>query len=136
MAQNKPVALDTNCVLRWLLRDNTAQADVVDHHLKAAKARLHVSDMVFAEVVWVLRSYYEFDDGLIEGFMRKITEHDKINCNRELFGRVLDHMNTCPKVSFVDTCLVFYAQLSETSLLTFDQKLVKKFPRLTRLAGE
>ena len=136
MAQSKPIALDTNCVLRWLLRDNNTQADIVENHMKAAKARLHVSDMVFAEVVWVLKSYYEFDDRLIEGFMRKLIENDKINCNRELFGRVLDHINTRPTVSFIDTCLVFYAELSDARLLTFDQKLAKKFPRLAQLAGE
>ncbi|TAH35682.1 hypothetical protein EYC59_01850 [Candidatus Saccharibacteria bacterium] len=135
MAHAKPLALDCNCVLRWLLRDNTAQADIVDHHLRTSKARLHIADMAFAEVVWVLGSYYKFDDQLIEGFMRKLVEHEKINCNRVLFGKVLGHMTTSPKVSFVDTCLAFYAGLSDATLLTFDRTLAKKFPRLVSLAG-
>lgn len=134
MARGKALALDTNCVLRWLLRDNIQQADIVEHHLKTAKSRLYVADMTFAEIVWVLKSYYQFEDRLIEGFMRKIVEHDKINCNRELFSKVLDHLTTRPKVSFVDTCLVFYAGLSDAKLLTFDKTLAKKFPRLTHLA--
>lgn len=129
------LALDTNCVLRWLLQDNKQQASVVAHHLETSKAKLHVADMVFAEVVWVLKRFYEFDDELIEGFMRKLVEHDRINCNRALFTQVLDHMNRSPKVSFVDTCLVFYASLGDTKLLTFDKTLAKKFPRLAKLAA-
>lgn len=136
MARSKTLALDTNCVLRWLLRDNPQQADEIEHYLRTMKTRLHVADIVFAEVVWVLKSYYEFDDALIEGFMRKVVEHNNINCNRELFNNVLEHMNTRPKVSFVDTCLVWYAGIGEARLLTFDKTLARKFPRLTQLAGE
>lgn len=134
MVNSKPLALDTNCVLRWLLGDNQAQAEVVEHILRTSKSRLHIADLVFAEVVWVLTSYYELSDDLIEAFMRKLVEHDKINCNRELFSKVLAHMNTRPKISFVDTCLVFYAGIGGAKLLTFDKTLVKKFPRQTQLA--
>lgn len=133
MAHAKPLALDANCILRWLLQDDAKQAAVVDRHLRTSKTRLHVADMAFAEAAWVLKSYYKFDDQLVEGFMRKIVEHDKINCNRALFGKVLEHMSTRPKVSFTDTCLVFYAGLADAKLLTFDQTLAKKFPRLTLL---
>ncbi len=136
MASNKALALDTNCLLRWLLRDNVAQADVVEQHLASSKSRLHVADLVFAEAVWVLRSYYEFDDVMVEALMRKVVEHDKINCNRALFTQVLEHMNSRPKVSFVDTCLAVYAGLADARLLTFDQTLARKFPRQTYLAGK
>lgn len=129
------LALDTNCLLRWLLQDNRTQADIVARHLETAKTKLHIADMVFAEAVWVLKSFYAFDDKLIEGFMRKVIEHDKISCNRALFTQVLDDMNTSPKVSFVDTCLAFYASLNNARLLTFDRTLAKKFPRLTKLAA-
>lgn len=129
------LALDTNCLLRWLLQDNQPQANIVGTYLKDSKTKLHVADMAFAEAVWVLKKFYKFDDELIEGFMRKIVEHDKINCNRALFGQVLDHMNTSPKVSFVDTCLVFYAGLADAKLLSFDKTLAKKFPRLVKLAA-
>lgn len=128
------LALDTNCLLRWLLQDNQPQAALVEHYLKTSNAQLHVADMAFAEVVWVLSSTYKFSDAMVEGFVRKIVEHNKINCNRALFNQVLDHMNTSPKVSFVDTCLAFYAGLADAKLLTFDKTLAKKFPRLVKLA--
>lgn len=135
MASSKPLALDANCVLRWLLWDNPEQAEVVNRHLQTSRTRVHVSDLVLAEVVWVLGSYYEFDDRMIEGLVRKVVEHHNISCNRALFTKVLEHMNTTPKVSFVDTCLVFYAGLADAKLLTFDKKLAKKFPRQVRLGG-
>jgi predicted nucleic-acid-binding protein len=129
------LALDTNCLLRWLLKDSETQAAIVEDYLISSKAPLHVADMAFAEVVWVLGSTYGFPDALVESFVRKIVEHNKINCNRALFGQVLDHMNTSPKVSFVDTCLVFYAGLGDAKLLSFDKTLAKKFPRLVKLAA-
>lgn len=128
------LALDANCLLRWLLQDNPRQAAVVTRYL-TEPTRLHVADMAFAEVAWVLKSVYGFDDDLIEGLLRKVVEHNKINCNGALFGQVLNHMNTKPKVSFVDTCLTFYAGLSDAKLLTFDKTLAKKFPRLVKLAA-
>jgi len=129
------LALDTNCLLRWLLQDNPVQATTVARYFETTPGKLHVADIVFAEAVWVLKRFYGFDDELIEGLMRKVVEHDKINCNRALFGRVLDHLSSSPKVSFVDTCLVFYAALGDGKLLTFDKALSKKFPRLVKLAS-
>lgn len=129
------LALDTNCLVRWLLQDNEAQAAIVDSYMVKSRSRLHVSDLVLAEVVWVLSSAYKLDDQLIERLLRMVVENSKINCNRVLFNKVLDHMNTAPKVSFVDTCLAFYAELGMAKLLTFDKTLAKKFPRAVRLAA-
>jgi len=128
------LALDTNCLVRWLLWDNIDQAEVIAQILETSKSSLHVADMAMAEVVWVLKRVYDFEDDLVEGFVRKIIEHDKINCNRTLFTRVLDDMNASPKVSFVDSCLAHYAELNDTKLLTFDNTLAKRFPRLVKLA--
>ena len=128
------LALDTNCLLRWLLEDNEEQAAVVDEHLRSSKARLHVADLAVAEAVWVLKKVYGFDDDLVVGLARKIIEHDKINCNRALFGPVLAELNKSPKVSFVDICLAYYADMGGAKLLTFDRTLAKRFPRMVKQA--
>lgn len=126
-------ALDTNCLLRWLVRDVPAQAAAVDAILE--RERVHVADMAIAETVWVMKSYYHISNETIAMSIAKIVEHDKINCNRALFGQVLNHLGSSPKVSFVDTCLAFYAGLNGAKLLTFDKTLAKKFPRLVKLAA-
>lgn len=128
-------ALDTNCLLRWLLNDQPTQSKIVSSYLKSSASRVHVADLVLAEVAWVLKSFYKLDDHLVEGFLRKVVEHENINCNRVLFNKVLDDYNTSPKVSFVDLCLAHYAGLADAKLLTFDKALAKKLPRVVELAG-
>jgi len=55
------IALDTNVLVRLLLRDDAAQASLA-HQLFEANAgndaALFVSDVVLAELAWVLRSRY------------------------------------------------------------------------------
>jgi len=127
------LALDTNCLLRWLVRDVPEQTAVIDDLLK--RERVHVADLAIAETVWMMKRYYHISDETIAISIARIIQHDKINCNRTLFNNVLGDMNTSPKVSFVDTCLAHYAQLGEAKLLTFDDTLAKKFPRMTKLAA-
>jgi predicted nucleic-acid-binding protein len=62
------IALDTNVILRYLLRDDLKQAKkakaLVDR-LDRDDERAYVSDVVLCEVVWVLRSAYGFSRGQI-----------------------------------------------------------------------
>jgi predicted nucleic-acid-binding protein len=58
------IALDTNVLVRYLVRDDAAQARrakaLVDR-LDADGERAYVSDVVMCELVWVLRRAYGFD---------------------------------------------------------------------------
>jgi len=125
-------ALDTNCLVRWLVRDHPEHAERIDTVLK--KQRVQVADMAIAELVWVLKSYYELSEKLIAESVDKVITHESINCNRALFKKVLEDYGTSPKVSFVDLCLTHYAQLSGAhKILTFDKTLAKRFPKLVEL---
>lgn len=128
-------ALDTNCLLRWLLRDIKDQADIVERYLHLEGSKLHVADAAIIEMVWALKKFYKFDDDLVAGFVRKVLEHENISCNRMLFSRVLDDYVKSPKASFVDVCLAHYAGLQDATLVTFDRALAKKLPKLVKLAG-
>lgn len=125
-------ALDTNCLIRWLVRDHEQHVRVIDEILDYH--RVHVADMAIAELAWVLKSIYELDDTSIIESIEKVITHENINCNRALFNRVLVDFAKSPKVSFVDVCLAHYAGLSEATLLTFDKTLAKKLPKITKLA--
>jgi predicted nucleic-acid-binding protein len=128
-------ALDTSCLLRWLLWDNEIQAQVVDGYLHASKRQLQVADLALVETAWVLKSVYEFEEEIVARFLQKIIEHKNINCNRALFERVLPEVGGTPRVSLADICLAYYAGLSDAKvLLTFDKMLAKRFPRLVKLA--
>jgi predicted nucleic-acid-binding protein len=69
------IALDTNILVRYLVRDDPAQARrakaLVDR-LDAAGERAFVSDVVICEVVWVLRRAYRFDRQPIAGVVRQL----------------------------------------------------------------
>lgn len=128
-------ALDTNCLLRWVLDDNEDQAKRIDELLSRSSQALQVADMALAEMVWVLKSVYHFDDPAVADFLETVIENKKINCNRVLFQKVLEDYHGTPKVSFVYLCLTHYAQLSGAKkLLTFDKTLAKRFPKLVELA--
>lgn len=57
------IALDTNVLVRLMLRDDAAQAALARELFDAnagIDAALFVSDVVLAELAWVLRSRYSF----------------------------------------------------------------------------
>lgn len=67
--------LDTNIFIRYLTNDDPVKADRVDKLLaKAAEGgmRLVTTEMVLAEVVWVLESYYRLKRGAIGPMIKAI----------------------------------------------------------------
>jgi predicted nucleic-acid-binding protein len=69
------IALDTNVLVRYLVRDDAAQARrakaLVDG-LDTTGERAHVSDVVLCELVWVLRRAYGFDRARIGAVVRQL----------------------------------------------------------------
>ncbi len=125
------VAIDTNCLLRWLLGDVPEQAALVDQFMQNQDNFVHVADLAVAELVWVLQSVYELTRPEIAELVTLITSNSRINCNRQLFEVVLPVYLEHPGVSFVGACLASYVTLSEAEkLLTFDKKLVRTLPLL------
>ncbi len=69
------IALDTNVILRYLLRDDPKQAKKVKalvDRLDRDDARAYVPDIVLCEVVWVLASAYGFDREQIVKVLRSL----------------------------------------------------------------
>ena len=125
------VALDTNCLLRWLIKDIPEQKERVDTVLQNPDTQVHVADLAIAETVWVLDSIYQFDRQNIVKNVTKILENKSINCNRALFNDVLPVYLEHAGISFTDACLATYVSLSDTKkLLTFDKKLARSLPLL------
>ena len=56
------IAVDTNVIVRFLVRDDDAQAEAVRRRLKQAeerRERLKIPVLVVLETIWVLESAYE-----------------------------------------------------------------------------
>ncbi len=80
--------VDTNVFLRFLVNDDSAKADACETLFRQAIAGdeiLFTSDMVIAEIVWVLESYYDLKRPDIRDHVEKILNTQNLHCpNREL----------------------------------------------------
>lgn len=62
------IAADANIFVRWLMEDDKAKAEAVGRLLKKSEddgQHLWVSDLVMAEVVWVLQKVYRVKHAIV-----------------------------------------------------------------------
>ena len=124
-------ALDTNCLLRWLIDEDSEHAMKVDAVLRNPENNIHVADLAIAEAAWVLQSFYGLTRVEIAEFITRLIANPHIYCNRALFNDVLPVYLEHKSVSFTDVCLATYVSLSDAKkLLTFDKKLARSLPLL------
>lgn len=116
-------SLDTNVVLRFLLRDipdQTAQA------LAAVAADDgYVTDVVITETVFVLEKYYEAPRDTIALSLRSFLALPNLTSNGPLFRDVFDLYEARPSLSIVDCYAAVEAGIWDNSLVTFDKNLLK-----------
>jgi len=122
-------SLDTDVLLRWLLGDNQVQLKVVQDLLeKPSIKKIHISDVVVAEMVWVMESLYKLNRNEVVEAIQILIDSPKFVLNKILFTKLVDVYPESLAVSFIDMILVYYAQLNQAQpLITFDKKLSKKF---------
>jgi predicted nucleic-acid-binding protein len=79
--------VDTNVFLRFLVNDVPEQADACEaifRNAVAGEEALYTTDMVIAEIVWVLESYYELPRSDVRTRVEKILNTPNLDCdNRE-----------------------------------------------------
>ncbi len=115
--------LDTNVVIRHLTGDPPAHAAKATRALAAAD-KLLLTDLVFAECVFVLESFYEIPRARIAEVMRSALALPAIRVLDEalLLGALRVYEETT--LHFVDAYLVAAAQLTEVgAILSFDRGL-------------
>lgn len=85
--------VDTNIFLRFLVNDDTGKADACEALFRkaiAGKEPLFTSDMVIAEIIWVLESYYELEKHDIREKVEKILNTQNLSCtNKEIIINAL-----------------------------------------------
>lgn len=118
--------IDTNILLDWLLDRNSERTEQVDRLVRRS-SELQVADAAIIEMVYALESLYRFPRTTITSNVRKVLNEPVFNCNRMMFGAAVNYYNEHPALSFVDCCLLHYAQLQNAlPLWTFDKKLVNQ----------
>ena len=129
--------IDTNLFIRYLTNDDPQKADRVDQLLEQAangKIKLMTTEMVLAEVVWVLESYYHLEKARIAEMLKAILSTPGLEV---LNGRVVE--NALPyyslqNIDFVDAYIVALMQKHKiTGIYSFDKKHLDRITHVTRL---
>jgi len=125
-----PVFVDTNVFLRFFVRDVEAQyekARALFEKADAGKIKLETSELVIAEIVWVLESFYGFTrkeiaevlGTLLASRNLKIANHAKIAHAAGLYSS--------GNMDFIDAYNIAYMRSKVYNrVATFDSKHYKK----------
>ena len=121
----KTCSLDTNCLLSLILPGREPQAKKVIEIL--SKFECHVSVLVVSEIEFILSKACNLPRVLVAENLLTLINLDNINCNRNLFNRVISVYKERPALSFVDISIAIQSGLNNTTpLYTFDRKLANQ----------
>jgi predicted nucleic-acid-binding protein len=121
----KTCSLDTNCLLSLILPGREPQAEKVIEIL--SKFECHVSDLVVSEIEFILSKACNLPRVIVAENLLTLINLDNINCNRNLFNKVISVYKERPALSFVDISIAIQSGLNNaTPLYTFDRKLANQ----------
>ena len=119
------IALDTNVLVRLVLRDDEAQAQrarkLVESH-SHSDASLFVSDVVLAEFAWVLRGRYALPGKAIAHTLRAMLDNATLGWQSRAAAVEALRLFEQGSVDFPDCLVVALAQIHNCdAVATFDQ---------------
>jgi len=120
--------VDTNFILRFLLRDIPSQTRFSRLYLQKAKdgeIGIYLSVILFVELDFAFRKFYKMTKESAVEKMKLIAEVPYLEIEkREIIYKALEAYEK-NNIDFVDLIFYFEAQSSGRALLTFDKKLKK-----------
>jgi predicted nucleic-acid-binding protein len=123
------IAVDTNIVVRFLVRDDETQATLAASLIHTNE--IWVAKTVLLETEWVLRRLYGFTPENVDGGFRTLAGMSTVFLEDEAaVAKALDWF--AQGLDFADALHLASAG-SAKRFATFDQKLVKRAGRLTGL---
>jgi predicted nucleic-acid-binding protein len=116
------IVVDTNVLVRALVRDDEKQTQAADKALKGCSL-LAVTLPSLCELVWVLRKTYGFDKGDIAAAIRALVNIEKAQMNRPAVEAGLATLEAGG--DFADGIIAFDgAWLGAETFVSFDKKAV------------
>jgi predicted nucleic-acid-binding protein len=134
---DETIFVDTNVFLRFFVRDSETfyeKAKELFEKAETGEAKLETSDLVIAEIVWVLESYYDFTrteigeviDTILETRNVKVVNHARV---KEAIG-----LYASGKKDFVDAYNISYIRTRGCKkMATFDIKHFKNIEGVVSL---
>ncbi|MCY3666953.1 MAG: type II toxin-antitoxin system VapC family toxin [Gemmatimonadetes bacterium] len=122
-------ALDTNVLVRFLVRDDKKQAEIVYRLFKRAESKnepFFVPSLVVLETIWVLESVYEISREEIRASLQKLLLMPILIFEAQsALQRTLSSAQT-NKIDLADLLIAHSAKFSNCDgVLTFDKKASK-----------
>ena len=117
-------AVDTNVLVRLIVRDDEAQVDAAEEFISSGA---WVSQLVLAETSWVLYAVYRLNAEQIATAVDMVLSHKHLTMqDPDLVGCALDQFKKRPSLGFSD-CLVLEIarKAGHLPLGTFDRGLAK-----------
>ena len=128
----KQYLLDTNCLLRFLLKDNIPQAAKIQslfQEAKAGKNTIYIPLVCCVEIIFALRRVYKLQKKDIIEHLSKFFDLPYISIEkRELLLHALLYYRDY-SVSVVDAICFIEARERGEELMTFDENLKKLIKR-------
>lgn len=117
--------IDTNIIIRFLTNDPPHLADKAQQLIQQAKPhQLIIPDLVIAEIIWVLLSFYQLDKMTVIDKIDSLIACDKFDLNRPIIEPALQFYRLY-NISFVDAYLLSLSLNKNNPLISFDQDLNK-----------
>lgn len=115
-------AVDTNVLVRLLIRDDRPQAEAADRYVAAGA---WVSLLALAETSWVVTTVYDLDAADLARCVRMLLDHEYLTLqDPDVVEAALTHFEARPKVGFSDCLLIEIARKAgHVPLGTFDREL-------------
>ena len=115
--------IDTNILLDWLLDRDEHRTKLIEE-LFTGVEELHIPDVVIAELAFALEKFYNLPRNIVSDNLNKVIDEPGLICNRLIFQRALVEYSKHPTWSFLDCCLLNYAESqNKLPVWTFDKKL-------------
>ena len=133
----KTCFIDTNLFIRYFTNDDLQKADRVDRLLTQAangKIELVTAEIVLAEVVWVLESYYKLEKARIAEMLKAILSTPGVKVlNGKIVQNALQYYST-KNIDFVDAYIVALMEKHKIAgIYSFNKKHLDRITQITRL---
>jgi predicted nucleic-acid-binding protein len=132
----KSCFVDTNLFIRFFTNDDQAKADRVGKLLDEAAAgniTLVTTEMVIAEIVWVLESFYSLNKAAIAPIILGILATPGLNViNGNLIARTIEFYESS-NIDFIDGYIAAVMEKQGiTELYSFDRKHISRLNNINR----
>lgn len=121
---DNPVFVDTNVFLRFFIKDVESfyqKAKELFEKAESGHLKLETSDLVIAEIVWVLESYYDFSKPEIIDVIETILDTKNIKVANHARIKEAISLYASGKMDFIDAYNIAYMKAKDyKKVATFD----------------